>query len=279
MIVNCSNCRDDYNTTTGHHHECPPCQREECSQVRSQLTAALARAVELENQQEELRGHIDCGGLCDDPCKRITSNDIFDRRCDKHVLTAVIARAEQAERERDTASAVTFRWQAKYHELDQELNHVIANRDTLRLAYKKAREALTNALERIAMVLTVASDERYSLLKEWQAKACKWEAEGDMYGWNFHQGMAAGANWCDLIYQRIGREIRTILKEDAALPSSPATLELEAKAVRRVVEAATSFTRECNKPIYDGKLRRIVEDELFASVTALTAAQETREQR
>ena len=34
-----------------------------------------------------------------------------------------------------------------------------------------------------------------------------------MYGWNFHQGMAGGMNWADIIYRRLGRELEAIAKK------------------------------------------------------------------
>jgi len=73
------------------------------------------------------------------------------------------------------------------------------------------------ALARIMRALEAASEERYQELKNWEREAAKWKAEGDMYGWNFHQGMAAGANWCDIFYQRIGREIDAIRNERDAV--------------------------------------------------------------
>lgn len=70
--------------------------------------------------------------------------------------------------------------------------------------------AVAEALEQIEQSLKSASEEHYQDLKEWEAKAGKWKDEGDMYGWNFFQGMAAGANWCDILYQRIGRGVAVI---------------------------------------------------------------------
>lgn len=77
-------------------------------------------------------------------------------------------------------------------------------------------------LDRIKKVLEAASDERYKELKHWEGLAWKWKNEGDMYGCNFHQGMAAGANWCDIFYRRIGREIDVIKKELSVAPDGTA---------------------------------------------------------
>ena len=66
-------------------------------------------------------------------------------------------------------------------------------------------EGIEGLRERVRAVLEAASEERYQLLREWEQQAAKWKREGDMYGWNFHMGMAAGANWCDIIYNRVRR--------------------------------------------------------------------------
>ena len=72
------------------------------------------------------------------------------------------------------------------------------------------REALAGALERIKKSLESASEERLQELKKWERESERWRAEGDMYGWNFHQGMTAGANWCDILYRRVDREIAAL---------------------------------------------------------------------
>ena len=62
-------------------------------------------------------------------------------------------------------------------------------------------------IDKVQADLDDASEERYRFLKERESEAERWKAEGDMYGWNFHQGMAGGANWCDIFYRRIGRAL------------------------------------------------------------------------
>lgn len=60
------------------------------------------------------------------------------------------------------------------------------------------------------VVKNVASEERYQLLEECRQKSETFKRDGDMYGWNFLQGMSAGANWADLYYHKVVREIRVI---------------------------------------------------------------------
>jgi len=125
-------------------------------------------------------------------------------------LTAALTRAETAEREREVVSALA-------RELQDDLAELFTERDA-------ARAEQRDILDRLARLLDACSEERYQELKSWEAQARRWESEGDMYGWNFHQGMAAGANWCDIIYRQLGREIETIRKEAKAIltPQPPA---------------------------------------------------------
>ena len=63
-----------------------------------------------------------------------------------------------------------------------------------------------DALRRVAAMLKSASDERYKQMREWDADAAKWQRDGDMYGWNFFKGMAAGANEVDINYRAAMRK-------------------------------------------------------------------------
>lgn len=90
-------------------------------------------------------------------------------------------------------------------------------------AESRATGALSAALDRLMAVFNEASDERYENLKEWENLGRRWQSEGDGYGYNFHQGMAAGANWCDIYYRRVGREIEAIRKEFTQATASPAS--------------------------------------------------------
>jgi len=71
---------------------------------------------------------------------------------------------------------------------------------------------LREALGKAKQAFKEASEERYELLEEWRQEAEKWKREGDMYGWNFHMGMSGGANWADIVYQRVNRVLEEALK-------------------------------------------------------------------
>lgn len=80
------------------------------------------------------------------------------------------------------------------------------------------------ALERIAVALTEASEERYQEMQVWSQLAERWKRDGDLYGWNFHKGMEAGANWTDILYHRATRAIETLRQETAAAAGAPGAL-------------------------------------------------------
>jgi hypothetical protein len=44
-------------------------------------------------------------------------------------------------------------------------------------------------------------------------EAERWRAEGDNYGWNFHQGRSSGTIGASIIYHRVQRAIERKLKE------------------------------------------------------------------
>jgi hypothetical protein len=81
------------------------------------------------------------------------------------------------------------------------------------------RDRWRAAVEQAHAKMKEASEERYSFLRECEAESERWKAEDDMYGWNFHQGMAGGANWCDLFYGRVMRAFDAALA--AKVPPPP----------------------------------------------------------
>ena len=55
-------------------------------------------------------------------------------------------------------------------------------------------QQMEEALKRIKKSLEAASEERLQELKKWERESERWMANGDMYGWNFHQG-----GWRELV--------------------------------------------------------------------------------
>lgn len=52
-----------------------------------------------------------------------------------------------------------------------------------------------------------ADEERLRETYKAREEAEKWKAEGDMYGWNFHQGVSAGTIWASIYFFRVQRRI------------------------------------------------------------------------
>lgn len=57
-----------------------------------------------------------------------------------------------------------------------------------------------------------ADKERLKETHDSHAEAAKWQAEGDWYGYNFHEGKAAGTVQASLAYERVRRNLRAALK-------------------------------------------------------------------
>lgn len=57
-----------------------------------------------------------------------------------------------------------------------------------------------------------ADEERLKETEEAHAEAARWKAEGDMYGWNFHEGRAGGTTAASIIFFRLQREIKGAMK-------------------------------------------------------------------
>ena len=103
------------------------------------------------------------------------------------------------------------------------------------------------ALDEVEKLLKECSEERLNLLREWEAEAERWKKEGDMYGWNFFQGMAGGANWCDIIYKRALRKLREL--KDA----------LDREEKQDVCECGHTRKQHCNAVGGDGKTECVIE--------------------
>lgn len=83
------------------------------------------------------------------------------------------------------------------------------------LADRDAR--LARLVEELAeMFHDISEDKRLAEMAEWERDARRFRAEGDMYGWNFYEGMRAGGNATDILYQRLGRRIRGALADAGA---------------------------------------------------------------
>lgn len=84
------------------------------------------------------------------------------------------------------------------------------------LSRRDAEQAEAERLLRDLMqVFDAADEERLKEVHERDAEAEKWKSEGDMYGWNFHKGVAAGCTTASIIFFRVKRSMeqqRDLLK-------------------------------------------------------------------
>lgn len=64
-----------------------------------------------------------------------------------------------------------------------------------------ARKLVARAIE----VFRLADAERLAETQKSHAEAAKWESEGDMYGWNFHEGVASGTTSASIVFYRVLR--------------------------------------------------------------------------
>jgi hypothetical protein len=68
-------------------------------------------------------------------------------------------------------------------------------------------------LDRIEKRLSRAQEEYFKNLEKWRVTAEDLKNEDDMFGWNFHTGMTAGAVSVNIYYYRIERELDAIRKD------------------------------------------------------------------
>jgi hypothetical protein len=69
---------------------------------------------------------------------------------------------------------------------------------------KRAEEAEAKLVKALAE-FDAANAERLQETNNAHEEANRWKAEGDMYGWNFHEGRASGTTWASIIFYRVRR--------------------------------------------------------------------------
>lgn len=74
---------------------------------------------------------------------------------------------------------------------------------------EKLRKAIREAFD----LFTAADEQRLEGVQDAHTEAEKWKAEGDMYGWNFHQGKAGGMTEASIIFYRVFRRLKVALKD------------------------------------------------------------------
>ena len=92
-------------------------------------------------------------------------------------------------------------------------------REVLAIVARREAELAERAklLGELLDIFDAADNERLKEVHEHDAKAEKWQSEGDMYGWNFHKGIASGCTAASIIFFRVKRAIEKQLVALAAL--------------------------------------------------------------
>ena len=67
-------------------------------------------------------------------------------------------------------------------------------------------------LNELLAIYKEADAERLQETEAARMEAQKWEMEHDMYGWNFHEGRAAGITWGSIYFNRVRRWIEDKMK-------------------------------------------------------------------
>ncbi|MDE2106927.1 MAG: hypothetical protein KGL39_57465, partial [Patescibacteria group bacterium] len=146
-------------------------------------------------------------------------------RCNEHVveIERLIQRVKelgaQIDRENDILRAKNFwRWQADGNDYPESLTcQVVMTAEQLRGLLQRAEQAEAAAgvsasvIQQALELCKEADNERLSGQQEAHRESAKWKAEGDMYGWNFHEGKAGGMNEASIIFYRVRRFIEAAL--------------------------------------------------------------------
>ena len=101
----------------------------------------------------------------------------------------------------------------------RELNRANLELDARAERAEEQVRLLRAALETALTKFNEADDERLQETEERYAEAVKWKVEGDMYGWNFHQGVAGGCTTTSIVFHRVKRCIESALAATAPTPT------------------------------------------------------------
>lgn len=101
-----------------------------------------------------------------------------------------------------SSDASAYAYQAEQHCDDKE---------NLRQRAEAAEAALQSRFVELLAVFRAADDERHKETAKAYQEAEKWKSEGDMYGWNFHQGRSGGITWGSIVFFKVQRAIEALI--------------------------------------------------------------------
>jgi hypothetical protein len=153
-------------------------------------------------------------GLIGAPCKTCGQQGFFNCCADESEAVSEAEKLREAIRDAGFSVMQTSgRWSihdvSKLADAEREkTNEIISENIDLGMKVSKLEAAIKEAFE-----LFKASDsERLEDVHEADTEAEKWKSEGDMYGWNFHKGMASGMTQASIVFYRVFRRLKQAMQ-------------------------------------------------------------------
>ena len=115
----------------------------------------------------------------------------------------LIARIAEAQRPHCTTECIEGVWWAKCKSGGVYGPHSTEREALLEVA--EGEQEIARLREVISQTWEECDDARMSEVEDARKEADHWKSEGDMYGWNFHQGRSYGMIAASIIYHRIKR--------------------------------------------------------------------------
>lgn len=160
------------------------------------------------------QGFFNCCEEVSEPAKTTMTIEEADATI-KSLTSMLIAARTERNRLREAISDAGFsvmqtsgRWSihdvSKLAEIEQaKTNEIIGQNIDLEIKVKKLEATINEACE----VFKTSDAERLEGVYKARDEAEKWKSEGDMYGWNFHQGKAGGMTEASIIFYRVYRRL------------------------------------------------------------------------
>lgn len=93
----------------------------------------------------------------------------------------------------------------------EKTKEIICENIDLEIKVKRLEDAIKEAFE----LFKAADEQRFCEVKQSHDEAEKWRSEGDMYGWNFHQGKAGGMTQASIIFYRVFRRLKMVITQSS----------------------------------------------------------------
>ncbi len=160
------------------------------------------------------QGFFNCCEELSEPAKTTMTIEEADATI-KSLTSMLIAARTERNRLREAISDAGFsvmqtsgRWSihdvSRLAEAEQaKTNEIIGQNIDLEIKVKKLEATIKEAFD----LFQAADEERFDGVQKAHDEAEKWKAEGDMYGWNFHQGKGGGMTAASIIFNRVYRRL------------------------------------------------------------------------